>query len=296
MADNKLNAFAVLAKRKALESISDNVRPTKKAATKETNSIPKQLTQMQLSLGQKVQVQCKECGMDYVPSLAVDRKWHNIYHKHIVDGYDVESSFVQGHTKNVVYDVEGATDRIFYVDHTARSVQKRKAEDVLMVVQKELGAVPIPRKDLWSSQSIDPLQPPEYAAYMYIRGHRCIGFLLTQHISHAKRVLEPGPARKATEQPPSLEPAEQPLRISLQSFPAKLGISRIWTLASARKEGIALQLLDTALKHQNRRAERVRHELHVEKQDVAFSQPTEAGTRLARRWFGEAYGWKIYVD
>jgi len=32
------------------------------------------------------------------------------------------------------------------------------------------------------------------------------------------------------------------------------------------------------------------------KEAVAFSQPTEAGARLARRWFGKLYGWGVYVE
>ena len=35
--------------------------------------------------------------------------------------------------------------------------------------------------------------------------------------------------------------------------------------------------------------------IELKQSDVAFSQPTESGARLARRWTGKAYGWLVYV-
>jgi hypothetical protein len=32
------------------------------------------------------------------------------------------------------------------------------------------------------------------------------------------------------------------------------------------------------------------------KDQVAFSQPTDAGARLARKWTGKKYGWLVYID
>ena len=116
----------------------------------------------------------------------------------------------------------------------------------------------------------------------------------------------------------------QPIELS-EVHTAQLGISRIWTSSMHRKKDIAITLLDTAVKDLNKRAgyskalkKRERSIsswaklppeyrenwpkfspvlMGLERRDaVAFSQPTEAGIRLARRWFGKAYGWNVYVD
>jgi hypothetical protein len=34
----------------------------------------------------------------------------------------------------------------------------------------------------------------------------------------------------------------------------------------------------------------------VDKERVAFSQPTESGGNLARKWFGRQSGWHVYID
>jgi hypothetical protein len=42
---------------------------------------------------------------------------------------------------------------------------------------------------------------------------------------------------------------------------------------------------------------RVRAMKSIERREqVAFSQPTAAGTKLARKWMGKMSGWSVYVD
>ena len=118
---------------------------------------------------------------------------------------------------------------------------------------------------------------------------------------------------------------QQPIELSKEASPAILGISRIWTSATHRHQRIATTLLDRAFKDYNQRSDRgnsariglqPKWERSGESKDtlerldsmipamqrleskdaVAFSQPTESGVKLARRWFGMAYGWGVYVD
>ncbi len=79
------------------------------------------------------------------------------------------------------------------------------------------------------------------------------------------------------------------ISISAASEPAIMGVSRIWTSNQHRKQGVATKLLDTA------RANFL-YGLTVEKKNVAFSQPTESGGKLAKRWFGCGAGWHVYID
>jgi N-acetyltransferase len=66
-----------------------------------------------------------------------------------------------------------------------------------------------------------------------------------------------------------------------------MGISRIWVSKCARKQGIAKRLLRFA-------AKRFIYHFNIPKEQIAFSQPTESGTRLARKWFGKESGWLVY--
>jgi N-acetyltransferase len=126
-------------------------------------------------------------------------------------------------------------------------------------------------------------------------------------------------ARRALQE--EIEVPGQPIRIATTSSPAKLGISRIWTSPSHRGQGIAKALLDQALQHDNERVamrnrtnstDASQAQLATEpngstpasnrelasmtKDQVAFSQPTDAGAKLARKWTGKKYGWLVYID
>ncbi|KAK0271240.1 hypothetical protein LTR91_019326 [Friedmanniomyces endolithicus] len=270
------SAFSLLGKRKALADIVDNVRPAKKAANASTKLESKRLAQMQINLGQEVQRKCKACGMEYIASSAEDRELHDKYHKQIVEGYDVGKDFVQRARKRTVFAGVNGEDSICAVDCLDKSARKRRAQAVLEIVQRELGAVPILEKELWDATSSGVLGLSELrcTTYLYIRGTKCLGFLLTEVITSARRVLGPAQGRRQS-QPASTIPtggalstlrarkqaaedavreaANQPIELSDTSYRAKLGISRIWTSPHHRHHNIATALLDAAILHHNQR-------------------------------------------
>jgi N-acetyltransferase len=118
---------------------------------------------------------------------------------------------------------------------------------------------------------------------------RCVGLCLAEGIDKAFRVVEP--ERKVDKEKAS-DPAEaqrsELLSISQDTDEAAIGISRIWTSRGSRKKGIARALLKCVAKTFLSKV--------TPKDMVAFSQPTEMGTALARRWFGQEYGWHVYID
>ncbi|KAK5125198.1 hypothetical protein LTR85_000874 [Meristemomyces frigidus] len=336
-------AFSLLGKRKALEAVSDNARLLKKPATTTTKGETKTLTQMQISLGQEVQKRCKTCGMEYVASSAEDRRLHDKYHKQNTEGYDVGKDFVQKARDDSVFAGAESGDSVCAIDCLDKPARKKKAQAVLEIVQRELGAVPIPEKQIWDHKDTESLLEgePRYTAYMYIRGSKCVGFMLIEKIEEAYSVVEPAStalkraasaddkgktalsalkARKQATEEAAARAASQPIQLSQNTRPAKIGISRIWTSPTHRHQNIGITLLDTAVLHHAQRAEQSEQKLrrddsttqaadavvldeHLKpvgklrgKDDVAFSQPTEAGARLARRWFGKLYGWTVYVD
>lgn len=141
----------------------------------------------------------------------------------------------------------------------------------------------------------------------------------TQPTTAKTSALERLRARRALQE--ETEVSDQPIRIAAKSSPAKLGVSRIWTAPTHRGQGIANSLLDQAIEHYNERvaehnstksievntsqqdtvadnpmSETINSLSSIAKDQVAFSQPTDAGAKLARKWFGKKYGWLVYVD
>ncbi|KAK3630832.1 hypothetical protein LTR56_017249 [Elasticomyces elasticus] len=337
-----MTAFSVLGKRKALADVPDNARPTKKAAKAFAKSNGKPLAQMQINLGQEVQKQCKDCGMEYVASSAEDRKLHDKFHKQSTEGYDVGKDFVHKVRSHMLFPGAKDTDRICAIDCYDKHHIKQRAKAVLEIVQRELGAVALPENIIWDPHARGAMRPSrqaQFKSYLYMRGTKCVGFLLIEYIDAARCVVAPNivpakqesdnesrsalsllKARKLAAAEAAREAANRPIQLAEESHPAVMGISRIWTSPHHRHQDIATTLLDTAVLHHNQH-----HEAHMElrpgniesgplpdlreslnelnkriclrgKEDVAFSQPTEAGARLARRWFGKLYGWSVYTD
>lgn len=342
------NAFYVLGKRKPLEDVSDNAQPRKQSKSLKTKDSASKLVQMQMSLGQEVQKRCPQCSMEYIASSAEDRKLHDKFHKQNVEGYDVGKDFVnktlRPDPRRRQFDGVKDGDSIVLLDCKDSWQRKRKGQAVLEIVQKELGAVEIPEKDVWDTKG-QTTDNPRFKAYLYIRGTKCIGFVLTERIRDAFKVIQPEvtavkqsqpttgkttalaalQARKDAERQTLLDADKRPLELSTAKTPAMLGISRIWTSPTHRGQGIAKRLLDTALMHdrschENDLARRIelidrstvssaqkaaktsevtrvyQPRLAIKAKDVAFSQPTESGARLARRWTRKPYEWLVYVD
>jgi N-acetyltransferase len=335
------NVFSVLGKRKALESISDNVQPKRRQLSKPRKSVAQNLTQMQISLGQEVSKKCKTCGMAFIQSSAEDRKLHDKYHKQNTEGYDVGKDFVQKARPHSAFAGARSGDTIFRLDCFDTATRKNRGQAVLEIVQRELGAVGIPEKAIWDPKECSVTSDAYWHVYLYVRGTKCIGFLLAQSIKEAYRVIEPaklnaGPesqkrssktdaakaraalkARQEAEARRLEDLSKRPIELSKHAEPTILGISRIWTSAAYRRQSIAHKLLDIAcnaekVEGSNQEDGFAKRRISPEKReydlteplttkqhdhdDIAFSQPTEAGTKLARSWFGKMFGWKVYID
>jgi len=312
------SAFTVLGKRKALGDTSNNVRPAKKASTPSTKAPKVAMTQMQLSLGQEVRKRCKTCGMEYTLSSAEDRTLHDKYHKQNTEGYDVGKDFFRNAAHGPLFVRGPSGDVICRVDANDRQGRKTRCQAVLEIVQRELGAVEIDAQSLWDKSKSC------HRSYLYLRGTRCVGYILVEDIKEARVVVYPGPPvpwapRKTSGASAALTERRraaavafaraESARIDFASTPcqAELGVSRIWTSSSCRRQNIATALLDVALADHSRSSKPINAvqgdgglgvttKQPPSKDIVAFSQPTESGTRLARKWSGKLFGWKVYFD
>lgn len=260
---------------------------------------------MQLDLASELRKTCKTCGMEYIPSNAEDAALHRKFHAMNQGGVDFTKSTVARLRKNQIWS-EGDGSFITVVGRRDALALRNRTSDVLKVVNTELAAVPITDEELWS-QTAEPettnAQRPEgktqkqeagasvvdrYKTYLYVRGQKCIGACLAERIWEAHSVLEQSDAAAQVHR---LQAESQSSSISISAItdPVLLGISRIWTSNQHRQQGIASKLLDRA------RSDFL-YGMTVEKEKVAFSQPTESGANLARKWFGRQAGWHVYLD
>ncbi|KAG9963879.1 hypothetical protein KCU61_g3313, partial [Aureobasidium melanogenum] len=275
-------------------SISYVGKPVPAAKSSRTTSKP--LVQMQLNFGQSMRKTCKECRMEYVPSAPEDVALHKKFHSQHVNGVPMDRDFL---TK---VKAEKADPKHWL----------RKSRAVFDMATADLGAVDIPDEKLWGSpsaassarnQRTDTIDEKNdrYKLYLYVDNGRCVGLCLAEEIQKAFKVIEPKKKAKVEKEGEAQEAEEEKetpdlgkvrstelLSISEETDAAAIGISQIWTSRGSRKKGIARALLKCVAKTFLPKV--------TSKDMVAFSQPTEMGTALARRWFGQEYGWHVYVD
>ncbi|KAF9731233.1 hypothetical protein PMIN06_012085 [Paraphaeosphaeria minitans] len=278
-----------------LSEKSHNVaNPPRPAAKKQ-----KKLVQMQLDLVAEPNKTCKLCGMEYVPSLAEDAALHRKFHAMNIGGVDISKAMSERLRQNQVWSGE---ERSFVAVVSRRDALalRNKAREVLKIVNTELGAVPIPDEALWSQtrksilstklaaqgaqqakqEHSDHSTSDRYKVYLYVQGSKCVGACLAERIQEAFPV-------EGDQLPADINSSS--ICVSEARKPAILGISRIWTSTSHRKHGVATTLLDSA-------RSTLLYGMTIGKELVAFSQPTESGGKLARKWHGREAGWLVYVD
>jgi len=248
---------------------------------------------MTIDLGQTLQVTCRACGMSYYPSTPDDETLHKRFHAKSVGGVDFALKSLKDKDRSVVWKADEGDAYVLVVDRKGTPAEKRKAKEVLEVADSELGAAEIKECTLWGAASQEEENKGgKFKMYLYIQGKKCIGLCLAERIRKSYCVLDDTPS--------PTEHSGKGSSVSISDTPqlALLGISRIWTCSSHRRQGIAARLLDCA-------RETFIYGMNLEKNMVAFSQPTESGGGLARKWFGaDKRGeegevkerWSVYVE
>ena len=262
--------------------------------------------QMQLDLGQDVRKTCAECGMEYAPANEEDATLHRMYHNMNGDGVELNKPFMKSAMK-WVYEVAHIEGSVVVVDRKISPSARKVVQKVLGVVNKELGATEIDDNVLWSQKALlneeqDALgsvkrsesekrndsRADRYKIFLHIKNSKCVGLCLAERITKAQRVK--GDVASTTGgKVLSADHKSSSITVEDGSVPAVVGVSRIWTSKSSRRRGIANNLLDCVLNQ-------FIYGMEIGKDELAFSQPTESGGALARAWYGEESGWRVYNE
>ncbi|CDO92294.1 unnamed protein product [Kluyveromyces dobzhanskii CBS 2104] len=132
--------------------------------------------------------------------------------------------------------------------------------DLMAVVNEELSA-PHDENAFWS-EFPEP-EKPQGKAFVYVKKNRAVGVITIEHIEKTDR------GKWMVLDTKSIVPNVIP--------DVKLGISRIWVSRNHRKHGIATRLLEIARKKSI-------YGCIVNKWELAWSQPSQSGSILARRY------------
>ena len=297
-----------------------SVQPTFPGLIK--TAVPQNLTQTRLDFGQSLApITCpaSDCGMTYTPSSELDTALHNMYHNRHSSGIELGRPFLKSAMK-WCYEVPNIPGSVVVVDRKISLPSRKVVQKVLEVVNKELGSVDIGEEELWSQRCVpgdpdDARKRDRYKAFLHVIEGRCVGIALAERISRCHRVVSPASneaggkmslngndsrhpqdhdqnqsqAEKQNPQYPTSSPVHHALTLSKETYPAVVGVSRIWTSKTFRRRGIANNLLDCVMNQ-------FIYGMEIAREEVAFSQPTDAGAGLARSWFEEDQGWCVYVE
>ncbi|KAI9666445.1 MAG: hypothetical protein M1821_004381 [Bathelium mastoideum] len=268
------------------------------------------LVQTQIDLGGKIHKTCRTCGMEYIPSNEEDAALHKKFHTKNNNGIEVSKGFMEATQHRRLAEV-GQWQHVVSISRSDPRVLRHQALETLQIACTELGSVKFDEKILWGQQRDedraregadgtieigessahaapyrDRTEWDRYKVYLLLRNKKCVGLCLAENICKAHQVVELDGNTRILQDPHAKSSA---IAVSRDSEPAIMGISRIWTSNAHRNEGIATALLDCAAQH-------FLYGMEIAKEQIAFSQPTESGGRLARKWFGREYGWHVYMD
>ncbi|XP_047506376.1 N-acetyltransferase ESCO2 [Pieris napi] len=218
---------------------------TKESPDKKKKFIKTGIDQYVIDAGQKKfgATQCSECGVIYQIGDPLDEHDHLIHHN-----------------ATDVLKFNGWKDEyIVEKTQTGRIIRVRGGDTGWKKVLSVLNRVVHPQ--LGYSSDL-PGETHGYTAYLYIEKKQIVGCLVVEPKARAYKLL-PG----------------EPDCCSVEEYPVKCGVSRIWTHAKYRRRGVAGRMLECA------RASFL-YGIALTRQEIAFSSPTPSGKAFATKYCG----------
>lgn len=243
--------------------LSESVgEPDEDNVTKETSrSTPKKKVQSILLVGDSLATTtCKICQMSYKAHLPQDKELHTKHHQWYVNGIPWSQALISKLLGTFKMPMKQGTAVFVNVVQVNKDLAREivGCRKILRMVNQELSS-PVD-SELWANKSSD-----QSKAIVLVINSRAIGMVLTDELSEGQsqwmvyRTGDVVPNQKNTK--------------------AKIGISRIWISGKWRRRGLAEKLLGFVIKFSTYGAK-------LRPDEVAFSQPSSAGTQLAKKFNG----------
>lgn len=224
-------------------------------------------TQTSLSLGQNTTVTCGGCKLSYRPSNAEDVKVHKKVHA-AHQKATVLPSTVRAKLIDCGFNIKAftvSTNAYGFTPANDRGDKNQKwVFDLVAFVEKEIGAV----EGDWVREGAK--------VFMALDGSRVKGVLVAERVSDRKVY----PVVDSTNGACTVD-RENEVKTAIA------GVSRIWVDKAERRKGTGKALINAVKK-------RFILGCELSNDEIAFSQPTESGCKLARSFFGCNAGWGVY--
>ncbi|KAL9666290.1 hypothetical protein QQ045_000618 [Rhodiola kirilowii] len=249
--------------------------------------------QLHLELGQSdfLLHSCSICGLKYAPGEADDEKLHTTFHKNYTHGLPFK-----GWSNERVIKTPSTDGRIVVVLDGDHPAHRNKVQEVLKIMETDLGDCGIYHKLC--------------KVYMFILAQRVAGCLVAEPLEFAHRILSScvdekliSNATKEKQRPATLqfgsirfqrevirrassidgndvtnENCSGAILCENEKVPVACGIRAIWVTPCNRRKHIATQLIDAVRNNFS--------DIVLEKNQLAFAQPTSDGKALATRYTG----------
>ena len=234
-----------------LEVLLPGTAKTRRIANRENQSPKTQ--QLIIDAGQKKigACQCELCGMVYTVNLPYDQQQHAVHHKRFLDNV----KFLGWKNERVVAScLKGRILKIFPSDP---KYALKKAKEICTLIDVDLGF----------ENRLNFETTPSKIVYLFISNeYQVAGCLVAEPLTSAFRLVSDSADHHIVS------------TVSRNAVPVVCGISRLWTYYPYRRQGIATQLVNA-----------VRNTFvlgcQLEKDQIAFSDPTPDGIKFASRYF-----------
>ncbi|XP_067677515.1 N-acetyltransferase ESCO2-like [Haliotis asinina] len=227
--------------------------------TKDTDG----MEQMIIDAGQKKigAIQCKTCNMLYNQGDPSDEADHAKIHLTFISAL----SFPGWKKERVVQEFPDDGGRIIVVLSQDPKYATKKVEEINRVMSMDLG---FPEHTVWYK--------PHLKVFLYVSDEKEVqGCVVAESITEGYRVI---PESQGGSQVIS-QRTGRPWCCETEPEPALVGISRLWVCNLYRRKGIASRLVNTV-------RQVFEHGVLIDKDEVAFSDPTADGKQFATKYSG----------
>nr|DBA24371.1 TPA: hypothetical protein GDO54_012039 [Pyxicephalus adspersus] len=209
-------------------------------------------------------ISCSVCGMLYTATNPEDEAQHLLFHNQFISAV----KYVGWKKERIV--AEYPDGKIIMVLPDDPKYALKKVEEIREMVDNDLGFQQVPLRLHSRTKTL-----------MFIStDKKVVGCLIAEHIQWGYRVIDDfNPSDLATDTEKLISERVKAWCCSTTPEPAICGVSRIWVFSMMRRKKIASRMLECLRNH-------FIYGSHLNKDEIAFSDPTPDGKLFATKYCG----------
>ncbi|XP_068093343.1 N-acetyltransferase ESCO1 isoform X2 [Hyperolius riggenbachi] len=208
-------------------------------------------------------ISCSVCGMLYTATNPEDEAQHLLFHNQFISAV----KYVGWKKERIV--AEYPDGKVIMVLPDDPKYALKKVEEIREMVDNDLGFQQVP---LWLH--------PRTKTFLFIStDKKIVGCLISEHIQRGYRVIEDFNPGILSDTDRLFSERVKAWCCSTTPEPAICGVSRIWVFSLMRRKKIASRMLECVRNH-------FIYGSHLNKDEIAFSDPTPDGKLFAAQYCG----------